>query len=142
MALHDYSDQELYDIIWTVNNEFYDLVYQDEWFKHIFVVIDQKIITQQQTDFMVQSMGGPKRYGGRSPEDAHPHIYIDEEIWEHREALLKKAFIKRNAPEDIISRWLKIDEAFKKSMIKSSVHQCKKRYQTDEIIYVPKRDKF
>jgi truncated hemoglobin YjbI len=35
-----------------VTEEFYELVYADEWLKHVFT-IDQKVITSQQVDFMV-----------------------------------------------------------------------------------------
>ncbi len=137
MGFKNYSDEELYDIVFKVNYEFYELVYNHEWLKHIFVVIEQKIITSQQTDFMVQSFGGPKKYGGRTPDDAHPHIFVDEEMWQLREDLLKEAFVKTRCPEDICERWLKIDNAFKAAIIKKSPDECKKRYTMDEIINVP-----
>jgi len=137
MSNLNYSDDELFRLINLATTEFYELVYKDFWFKEIFKVIDQKVITSQQTDFMVQAFGGPKRYGGRSVIDAHPHIFIDEEIWQKREELLKMAFDKVQTPADIREKWLKIDEAFKKALMKSSVSDCQKRYATDEIIFVP-----
>ncbi len=137
MSNPNYSDEELYRLINLATAEFYELVYKDFWFKEIFKVIDQKVITSQQTDFMVQAFGGPKKYGGRSVLDAHPHIFINEEIWQKREDLLKEAFRKMNTPMDIQEKWLKIDDAFKRSIMKNSIDDCKKRYATDEIIYVP-----
>jgi hemoglobin len=137
MSNLNYSDEELYRLINLATAEFYELVYKDFWFKEIFKVIDQKVITSQQTDFMVQAFGGAKKYGGRSVLDAHPHIFINEEIWQKREELLKEAFRKMNTPMDIQEKWLKIDDAFKRSIMKNSIDDCKKRYATDEIIYVP-----
>lgn len=86
---------------------------------------------------MLGAFGGPKNYSGRSPSDAHPHIFVDEEMWQLREQFLKEAFIETNFPEDLRAKWIRIDEAFKKSILKNSIDDCKKRYATDEIIYYP-----
>ncbi len=131
------GDQELYDLVLNVNKAFYDQVYEHEWLKPVFKNIKQEIIETQQTDFIVGALGGPKRYGGRNPQDAHPHIYVDEDMWQLREDMLVKAFEKVNAPAWIRERWLKIDNAFKQAIIKKSPDECKKRYFTDEIIVVP-----
>jgi hemoglobin len=136
--MNKYSDDQLTQLIFLATQEFYELVFKDPWLKEVFAVIDKQIITNQQTDFMVQSMGGPKKYGGRTPSDAHPHINIDEEMWIRREELLKIAFDKMNTPEDIREQWIKIDNAFKKAILKKSLSDCKKRYATDVIINIPK----
>ena len=133
------SNQALYDLVRSVNKEFYELVYQDPWFKRIFRNIDQQIIESQQTDFIVGALGGPKNYSGRTPQDAHPHIFIDEDIWQYREFLLVQAFDKVKAPTWLRDKWLKIDNAFKMSMMKGSLTDCTKRYTMDEIIYEPRK---
>lgn len=137
MAFSNYSDEELFQIIFKTTEEFYELIYRHEWLLEVFKVIDQKVITSQQTDFMVQVMGGPKKYGGRTPEDAHPHIYIDDEMWALREEILLIAFKNSKTPIDIQERWLKIDNAFKSKIVKTDVDQCTKRFNFDEIINVP-----
>ncbi len=119
-----------------ITEEFYELVYQDEWLKLVFT-IDQKIITAQQIDFMVGALGGEKRYGGKGPGEAHPHIFVDEEMWERRTELLLKAMTKVGAPEDITARWLKVDNAFKRHIVMKDPSECRKRYFSDEIIIVP-----
>ncbi len=123
--------------IWVrkITEEFYDLVYQDEWLKLVFT-IDQEVITNQQVDFMVGALGGEKRYGGKSPGDAHPHIYIDEQMWMRREFLLRQAMKNIGSPEEINEKWLKIDEAFKRLIISSDISEVKKRFFTDEVIIV------
>ncbi|MGE3609330.1 MAG: hypothetical protein AB7I27_07070 [Bacteriovoracaceae bacterium] len=128
---------EIENWIKIVTTEFYEIVYQDAWFKEIFKVIKQDQITSQQIDFMVGAFGGPQRFSGRMPGNAHPHIFIDEEMWEYREALLKQAFAKVNCPEFIQTKWLKIDNAFKRQIVMKSVDECQKRFFTDEIIVVP-----
>lgn len=119
-----------------ITEEFYELVYKDEWLKLVFT-IDQKVITNQQIDFMVGALGGEKRYGGKSPGDAHPHIYIDEEMWERRESLLKQAMKNVSSPEEINQKWLKIDQAFKRLIITGDISNVRKRFFSDELIIVP-----
>ncbi len=132
------SPEELESWISKVSHEFYNLGYQDPWLKDVFKVIKQEIITSQQIDFMLGAMGGPKRYSGRSPGDAHPHIFINEEMWQQRESLLLLAFEKTGCPEFIRSKWLKIEHAFKRSMLMEGPHECRKRWATDELVIVPK----
>lgn len=122
--------------ILQVNTDFYDLIYKDEWFKQVFCNVEQEIITKQQTDFIVQAFGGPSNYCGRMPGDAHPHLYIDEHMWELREEYLLRAFEKNSTPIEIKNKWLKIDNAFKSVILKKSLEDCKKRFNSDEIIYV------
>lgn len=133
-----YSDEALEHWITLATTEFYELVYKDEWLKDVFASVPQDFITSQQIDFMVSLMGGPKRFSGRHAKDAHPHIYITEEMWEAREGLLKQAFKNVKCPEDLQEKWLKIDEAFKRHIVMTSPAQCEKRYPGDEIIIVPK----
>lgn len=132
------SEAELINWITNITTEFYELVYNDPWFSKIFRNIKQEVITSQQIDFMVQSFGGPKRFGGRVPKDAHPQIWIDDNIWNYREELLKKSFQKTNAPIELQEKWLRIDEAFKAGIVnKGGPEECEGRYRTDEIIYEP-----
>lgn len=131
-------EEELIRWVKKVTTEFYELVYADPWFSKIFRNIQKDIITSQQTHFMVQCLGGPKKFGGRMPKDAHPQIWIDDNIWDYREALLIKAFESVEAPEELRLKWLKIDEAFKHAIVNTGgVTQCFGRYKLDEIIYEP-----
>ena len=123
--------------IYAVNKAFYERIYKDPWLMKVFRGVAQDHITQQQTDFMLGAYGGPKNYAGRAPQDAHPHIYIDEEMWQLREKYLMEAFIETGFPEELRTRWLRIDEAFKRAILKKGLGDCQKRFFTDEIIYEP-----
>ena len=131
------NEQELYDLILKVNKAFYDKIYEDAWLKDIFSVIKQDIIETQQTDFIVGALGGPRRYCGRNPKDAHPHMVITDEMWDLREKYLSEAFEEVNCPQEIRDRWHKIDESFKFAIIQPDPAKAKKRYNGDEIIDVP-----
>lgn len=129
--------EELYQLVFKINEFFYESIFKDPWLKKVFSEVEQKIITLQQTDFMVGSLGGPKKYSGRTPKDAHVHIFVDEEMWKLREKYLKQAFDQALAPSDIREKWLAIDEAFKAVILKKDISECQKRYVTDNIIYYP-----
>lgn len=131
------ENQDLYKMVFKVSEVFYEKLYNDPWLKDIFKIIKQEIITSQQTDFMVGTLGGPRKYCGRSPSDAHPHIYVDEEMWALREKYLLEALEETNFPKDLAEKWLRIDQAFKAQILKTSVNDCTKRYSGDEIIFVP-----
>jgi hypothetical protein len=134
----DVNSREFADLIYAINFEFYEQIYKDNWFKQVFRNIAQELITSQQTHFMIESFGGPSNYCGRSPGDAHPHIYIDESMWQLRENYLAISFQKNNAPDFVREKWLKIDNAFKNKIIKNSIEDVRPRFATDEIIIVLK----
>jgi truncated hemoglobin YjbI len=130
------NDQYLEHWIRLISTRFYDLVYEHEWLKLVFGHVDKELINNQQIAFMLQAFGGPKLYTGRNPGDAHPHIYITEEMWEVRESLLAEAHQQVGAPPEFFEKWKKIDLAFKKQIVMSSPDQCEKRWFTDELIIV------
>ena len=132
------KDSELKELTFKVSKLLYEKIYDDPWFSKLFRNIDQEVITSQQSDFMTGVLGGPKNFCGRMPKDAHPQIWIDENIWEYRENILKETFEELNVPTDIREKWLKIDNAFKHAIInKAGPQECFGRYKTEEIIYEP-----
>ncbi len=133
----DLTDKELTEIVEKVNDIFYDKVYDDKWLFDIFGLVDIDHIKSQQTDFILGALGGPKRYGGRSPKDAHPHIFIQEDMWDLREKYLTEAFTECEAPEWMIEKWIAIDNAFKRSILKTSPRDCEGRFRSDPLIIVP-----
>ena len=137
----DPYSKEFSEIINKINQYFYEQIYKDEWFKNVFQNVTQEFITLQQNDFMIQAFGGPCNFCGRMPGDAHPHIYIDNEMWEIRENYLKLSFEKNNVPKDIREKWLKIDNAFKNKIIKKSIDDVLPRFTTDEVIIILKEKK-
>jgi len=136
------NDNELEDWLQKINKVFYDKIFTDPWLSIVFKGIDQEFIQSQQTDFMLFAMGGPKRYSGRGPDQAHPHIFISEEMWQHRENILKSSFSEIAAPIFIAEKWLKIDQAFKSKIVMKDPSGCKPRYAVDEFIIVPKPKDF
>ncbi len=121
-----------------VHKVFYDKIYAHDWLKKFFAGIDQKMIENQQTDFMVQAMGGPERYCGRFPIPAHKHMFITEELFDLRHSLLDESLREVGVPASLRARWLKMDMAFKARLVKRSPTECEGRFRTDEILDFPK----
>lgn len=125
------------DTLMKISKRFYDKIYKHPWMSQYFKNTKQSVIESQQVDFMTGAFGGPKIYGGRMPLEAHVHIFITEELFELRRQLLIEAFNEENAPQELVDRWLKVDDAFKYQILKKDISECQKRYTTDEILDFP-----
>jgi hemoglobin len=121
-----------------VHKLFYDKLYEHPWLKNFFKDVPQETIENQQTDFMVSNMGGGKIYSGGMPKNVHRHMYISEELFDLRSEILKECILACGVPEDLTERWVRIDYAFKHSLVKKNVSECEKRFFTDEILSYPK----
>ena len=109
-------------------------MYKHPWLSLYFQNVPQEHIENQQTNFMMGSLGGPKAYAGRFPVPAHEHMFITEELFDLRSALLLPSLQEARTPSAVIEAWMKIDNAFKNHLVKHSPLECKKRYATDEIL--------
>lgn len=78
--------------------------------------------------------GGPRNFSGRMPIDAHMHMMITEELFDVRHGLLREALTEAKIPDPEFSEWLAIDRAFKKVLVKQSLEDCQRRFNTDEIL--------
>jgi hemoglobin len=117
-----------------VNKAFYDAVYAHPWMSQFFAKVDQTHIEEQQTNFMQSVLGGPSIYCGRTAPQAHPHMNIPDELFDIRKTLLTQALRDCHANELLALSWLKMDERFRKAIVKSSVAECEPRYSHDPIL--------
>ncbi|MCB0390394.1 MAG: group 1 truncated hemoglobin [Bdellovibrionales bacterium] len=122
------------NIIKIVNDLFYDKVYEHPWLSLFFEGIEKEFISDQQTAFIIGAIGGPDHYQGRLPSNAHPHMMITNELFDLRKSLLIMALEEAQAPLELKETWLKIDEAFRRTIVKNSINECEKRYNTDKIL--------
>jgi hypothetical protein len=89
---------------------------------------------------MSQAMGGPAIYCGKLPIAAHKHMFINLELFELRSQLLQDS-IREVGLKKEEEAWMKIDQAFKKGIIKNSLSDCQLRFKSDEIVNVSNPDK-
>ncbi len=123
-----------YPVLKAVHKLFYDKIFSHEWLKLYFQGVDRDHIEAQQTTFIAQAMGGPKDYRGKAVPLAHAHIFITEELFSVRHSLLREAIETFVIQDDLVKEWLKIDNTFKKAILKSSPEECRKRYPFEEIL--------
>lgn len=101
-----------------VHKIFYDKVYRHPWLGKFFEGHSQTAIENRQTAFMGEKMGGDVTYMGKDLKTAHETMYITEELFDLRRDLLDESLREAGVPDDLRERWLRIDSAFGKSIIK------------------------
>ena len=100
---------------------FYDKIYAHDWLGKFFEGYDQKVIEDKQSSFMAEKMGGPVPYSGKEIKMVHEVMYITQELFDIRHALLEESLIEVGVEETQRDRWLRIDRAFMQQIIKDSV---------------------
>lgn len=121
-------------ILEKMTKAFYDKVYDHPWLGKFFNGIKQETIESQQVDFLQGALGGPKVYCGQLPIPAHKHMFITEELYELRTKLLVEALQEVQASETLINKLLKIDDSFKRGLVKQSITDCEKRFHSDTLL--------
>ena len=83
---------------------------------------------------MTRAFGGPNVYCGRLPVAAHEHIHITGEVFETRNVLLRESLDEAGVGPEVADAWMKLDNAFRSSIVKTGTDQCRKRFIIDEIL--------
>ena len=104
-----------------VHKRFYDKVYAHPWLGRFFVGHSKAAIAYRQTTFMAAKMGGPDRYMGKDLPMAHRAMYITDALFDLRARLLAEALAEEGVPAALAARWLRIDGAFRRQVVKASV---------------------
>lgn len=118
-----------------VHKIFYDRVFAHPELKHYFANSNQVTIEEQQTNFMTAKMGGGKIFTGKTPENCHIRMFITKELFDLRNNMLKESILKCGISGELLERWMAINEAFERIVVKKDPSECKKRFIGDEIIY-------
>ena len=126
-------EESIYDAIGgfstleRVHKIFYDKIYEHPWLKKFFEGFDQKVIEDKQSTFMGEKFGGPA-YTGKSIRQVHENMFISQELADLRHKILHESLIEAGISEDIQIRWLRVDAAFMKQVIKKSVESFYQDY--------------
>ena len=126
-----------------VHKVFYDKVYAHPWLGRFFDGHDQVSLERRQTQFMAEKMGGEVDYFGKGPAMAHRHMYITQELYDLRHELLRQSLEEVGVPEILRRRWLAIDYAFIRLIVKNSIagfYHNSFRYERRVIIPKPQTD--
>ncbi len=133
-------DKTLYDRLGgkacfeKVHKIFYDKAYAHPWLSLYFTDKPQELLENQQTDFMIQLMGGPKCYSGKTPKSAHQHILISNELYELRSKMLAESISEAGISDELRDEWIAVDTTFQRALVKSSESECVRSYPTQPIL--------
>jgi len=127
---HAYEDSDLMAdigdeaVIKRVHTRFYDWIFEDAWLGKFFWAKSKDVLIKHQTEFMVSCFGGPNHFDGETPAIAHMHMVITDEMFSLRQHHLRKAILAEGLSESIADRWIAVDNAFRKAMIRTDASQC------------------
>ncbi len=105
----------------NVHKIFYDKVYVHPWLGKFFAEHDQTAIETRQTQFMAEKMGSDRPYFGKGMQMAHRAMYITPELFEIRRNILRESIKEGGVADELAERWLKIDSAFSRQIVKDSI---------------------
>jgi hemoglobin len=126
-------------VLQQVHRIFYNKIYAHPWLKHFFAGHNQQAIESRQTAFMAVKMGGKVSYWGKQPKMAHRHLYITEEQFNIRHELLKQSLMEAGVATLLARRWLRIDAAFKRQIVKDSIESFyRQTWKYERRVIVPK----
>lgn len=117
-----------------VHKIFYDKAYAHPWLSRYFTDKPQELLEDQQTDFMIQIMGGPKVYSGKTPKSAHQHMVISDDLYILRSQLLSDSIKEAGINDTLREEWLTADLTFQRALVKTSEDECKRAYPTQPIL--------
>jgi len=112
------------DVVTNVHQRLYEVLFEHPWLGKFFLGKHQHVLVEKQTQFMVGAFGGPNNYMGDTPAFVHMHMYITDEMAELRQSILREAILAEGLDSSIADRWLKVDDAFRASIVKKSVDDC------------------
>lgn len=107
-----------------VHQRFYDVMFDEPWLGQFFYGKSKEALINKQTQFMVAAFGGPNHYIGDTPAFVHMHMFITDEMSDLRQQILRQAILDEEFSESVAERWLKVDDAFRESIVKLSVDEC------------------
>ena len=107
-----------------VHRRFYREIFDDDWLGRFFWGKDLESLVKKQTDFMHACLGGPNNYRGETPAIAHMHMFITDEIFDLRQAMLRRAVKAEGLPAEVVDAWLQADAVFRPAIVKQSVDEC------------------
>ncbi|WP_455388570.1 FAD-binding oxidoreductase [Petrachloros mirabilis] len=99
--------------------DFYTRVFEDPVLAPYFRGVTKERLIGQVYSFMRDSFSGEREYFGARPRAAHHWMVISDEIFDHREALMVKCLEEHGLSENLINRWCKFEETFRKDIVKS-----------------------
>lgn len=120
------TDPELWEalqhgkLLMEILQDFYGRVYQDELLSPYFHGTTMRRSIEKVYSFMNQIITGEKSFFGDRPKNAHHWMVISDETFKYREALMMECQRRAGLSEEMIQRWMAIENYYKQDIIKST----------------------
>ncbi|MDQ6979437.1 MAG: group 1 truncated hemoglobin [Mariprofundaceae bacterium] len=114
-------------VLRQVHHELYNRLYAHAWLGQYFAGTKQHLIEEKQTMFMAEKMGDSHRFVGHEPELAHRRMYIPDALFDLRQRILLSTLCDGGVAEPLRTRWLKIDNAFRRHIVSPSAEAFAQR---------------
>ncbi len=106
-------------LLTKILTDFYNLVFDDEKLNGFFKDTTKSRAIEKQYNFLRKVFTGEKVYFGEKPRNAHHWMIISNELFDYREAIMKRCLEKHNLPAHLICRWIDMENAYKQVIVKS-----------------------
>jgi truncated hemoglobin YjbI len=107
--------------------DFYARVYADPLLAPFFRFTTRSRAVDKQFSFLMEILTGTECYFGDRPYNAHHWMVISDALFEHREALMAECLRSHGVAEHLVSRFRRIDETFRKQIVKRAAKPRKLR---------------
>ncbi len=120
-----------------VHKIFYDKVFEHPSLSPFFEGKNRELIESQQTEFTISQMGGGDVFSGKTPRSCHQHMFITKEQFNLRTRLLRESLSEFGVSDELAGRWIKMNEALEREVVKANMDECVKRFASDTILTAP-----
>ena len=100
--------------------DFYTQVFEDPKLSPFFIYTTKDRAIQKQYNFLYRFFTGENVYFGSFPRNAHHWMVISEDLFYYRQAMMENILRKYGLAEHLILRFRKIEESFKKQIVKDT----------------------
>lgn len=106
-------------VLRAVLQDLYDQLFDDLMVGFLFAGKDKAHIVEQQVRLTSRFLGGPHVYDGPAMPDAHRTLPLLPGHFDRRHHLLRLTLARHQVPAPVVEEWLKVDEAFRTSVLRS-----------------------
>ncbi len=107
------------ELLHVILADFYTRVYDDPKLSPFFVGVTKQRLIEKQYMFLRQHFTGEKVYFGDRPRNAHHWMVISDELFDHRESLMRDCLRRHGLAAHLIERLLAFEESFRHDVVKA-----------------------
>ncbi len=107
------------ELMGSILEDFYTRVFEDLLLSPYFRGVTKRRLVEKVYSFMCQIFTGTQYYFGDRPRNAHHWMVIPDDLFDHRERLMRDSLRRHNLAPHLIARWLAIEESFRPDIVKT-----------------------